>query len=58
LFDILGSFTDELAYPPIDAREAEFGKCAKTPLGRPYQNLRIGCDTFHERVLDPVPESA
>jgi hypothetical protein len=25
-----------------------------TPAGRPYQNLCIGCDRFHEEVLGPV----
>ena len=25
-----------------------------TPDGRPYQNLCIGCDRFHEEVLAPV----
>ena len=26
----------------------------KLPDGRPYQNLCIGCDRFHEQVLGPV----
>jgi hypothetical protein len=28
-----------------------------TPQGKPYQNLCIGCDRFHEQVLEPVIES-
>jgi len=28
-----------------------------TPQGKPYQNLCIGCDRFHEQVLGPVIES-
>jgi hypothetical protein len=29
-----------------------------TPTGRPYQNLCIGCDAFHDAVLGPVLERA
>ena len=30
----------------------------RTPNGAPYQNLCIGCDRFHERVLGPVLDQA
>jgi hypothetical protein len=30
----------------------------RTPNGAPYQNLCIGCDRFHEKVLGPVLEAA
>jgi hypothetical protein len=26
----------------------------ETPSGKPYRNLCIGCDRFHEKVLGPV----
>ena len=29
-----------------------------TPAGKPYQNLCIGCDRFHEAVLGPILEAA
>ena len=29
-----------------------------TPQGRPYRNLCIGCDRFHDKVLGPMIESA
>ena len=29
-----------------------------TPKGKPYANLCIGCDRFHEAVLGPVIEAA
>jgi hypothetical protein len=36
--------------------EEDFNAASRTTLpdGRPYQNLCIGCDRFHERVLGPV----
>jgi hypothetical protein len=36
--------------------EADFNAASRTtlPNGQPYQNLCIGCDRFHERVLGPV----
>ena len=29
-----------------------------TPQGKPYRNLCIGCDSFHEKVLAPIVEAA
>ena len=29
-----------------------------TPAGKPYANLCIGCDRFHEEVLGPILEAA
>ena len=29
-----------------------------TPQGRPYRNLCIGCDRFHDKVLGPMIEAA
>jgi hypothetical protein len=29
-----------------------------TPSGRPYANLCIGCDAFHDEILGPVLERA
>jgi hypothetical protein len=36
--------------------EARFIEASRTTLpdGRPYENLCIGCDRFHEQVLGPV----
>jgi len=37
------------------SRERFLERCAtQTPSGRPYRNLCIGCDRFHEEVLGPV----
>jgi hypothetical protein len=40
--------------------EAKFVQASRTltPAGKPYQNLCIGCDRFHERVLGPLLEEA
>ena len=40
--------------------EAKFIEQSRTvtPTGKPYQNLCIGCDRFHEQVLGPVLEEA
>jgi hypothetical protein len=40
--------------------EARFNEASRTTLpdGTPYQNLCIGCDSFHEQVLGPVLEAA
>ncbi len=40
--------------------EAEFlaRSATTTPAGRPYANLCIGCDRFHEAMLGPVLEAA
>ena len=67
LIDILDSLAGDPVYQAIDAgtpqrmgiglgwTEADF--LAKshtlTPQGRPYANLCVGCDRFHEEVLAP-----
>ncbi|MEO7853381.1 MAG: radical SAM/SPASM domain-containing protein [Rubrivivax sp.] len=40
--------------------EARFNEASRITLpdGTPYQNLCIGCDSFHEQVLGPVLEAA
>jgi hypothetical protein len=40
--------------------EARFNEASRIllPDGTPYQNLCIGCDSFHEQVLGPVLEAA
>jgi len=67
LIGILDSLQDDPVYQAINAgaparmglahgwSEADFhAKCATTdPKGRPYANLCIGCDKFHEEVLAP-----
>jgi len=64
---ILASLRDDPAFRAIDAgrpelmgieagwSEAEFLARSETvtPQGRPYANLCIGCDRFHEEVLGP-----
>jgi hypothetical protein len=46
-----------LAYGWSEATFVEASRTA-TPQGRPYQNLCIGCDRFHEAVLGPVIDEA
>jgi len=72
LIEILDSLADEPAYRAINAgapermglaygwSEADFAARSNTltPAGRPYQNLCIGCDSFHQDVLGPVLEGA
>jgi hypothetical protein len=72
LIDILDSLAGVAAYEAIDAGrpermgiahgwdEATFvaRSLAITPQGRPYRNLCVGCDRFHEQVLGPVLEAA
>jgi MoaA/NifB/PqqE/SkfB family radical SAM enzyme len=67
LIDILESLRDDPVYEAINAGhpermgvscgwdEARFLEKSRTvtPQGRPYQNLCIGCDRFHEEVLAP-----
>ncbi|MBV8456617.1 MAG: hypothetical protein JO122_08380 [Acetobacteraceae bacterium] len=38
----------------------DFLACSRTrmPGGRPYANLCIGCDVFHEEMLGPVIDRA
>lgn len=40
--------------------EADFNAASRTtlPNGQPYQNLCIGCDSFHEQMLGPVLAAA
>lgn len=68
LMDILRSLVGHPAYEAISMGHPErmgihrgwsveqFMEQSKTmtPAGRPYQNLCIGCDCFHEKVLGPV----
>lgn len=72
LIDILESLADESAYQAIDRgepqamglaygwSEEQFIAKSKTLTlaGRPYENLCIGCDRFHEEVLGPVLAAA
>jgi len=72
LIDILDSLVGEPAYEAITMghpermglaygwSEARFIERSATtmPTGRPYRNLCIGCDRFHEDVLGPVLEAA
>lgn len=72
LIGILDSLADEPAYRAINEGAPErmgeaygwspehFAERSKTltPGGKPYQNLCIGCDKFHEEVLAPVLEAA
>jgi hypothetical protein len=72
LIDILDSLAGVPAYEAITMghpermgladgwSEAEFIEKSRTqaPDGKPYQNLCIGCDRFHEQVLGPVLEAA
>jgi len=67
LIDILESLRGDPVYEAINAGhpermgvahgwdEARFieNSRTRTPQGRPYQNLCIGCDRFHEEVLAP-----
>jgi MoaA/NifB/PqqE/SkfB family radical SAM enzyme len=67
LIDILESLRGDPVYEAINAGkparmgatlgwdEARFVEASRTvtPQGRPYQNLCIGCDRFHEEVLAP-----
>lgn len=68
LIDILDSLTGVPAYEAITMghpermgqaygwSEQRFVEASRTALpdGRPYENLCIGCDAFHEAVLGPV----
>ena len=68
LIDILDSLVGVPAYEAITMghpermglahgwSEEDFNAASRTTLpdGRPYQNLCIGCDRFHEQVLGPV----
>jgi hypothetical protein len=72
LLDILDSLTGVPAYEAITMghpermglahgwSEAKFIAASRTttPSGKPYQNLCIGCDRFHEHVLGPVLDEA
>ena len=72
LIDILDSLTGVPAYEAITmghpermglaygVTEDKFVASSRTltPAGKIYQNLCIGCDRFHERVLGPVLEEA
>lgn len=72
LIDILDSLAEEPAYQAINRGEPErmglaYGWSQErfidesktvTPKGQPYQNLCIGCDRFHEKVLGPAIEAA
>jgi MoaA/NifB/PqqE/SkfB family radical SAM enzyme len=67
LIDILDSLRGDPVYEAISAGHPErMGEAdgwdearfleesrTETPQGRPYQNLCIGCDRFHEKVLAP-----
>jgi hypothetical protein len=67
LIDILEALRGDPVYEAINAgaparmglahgwSEATFvaKSCTRTPQGRAYQNLCIGCDRFHEEVLAP-----
>lgn len=68
LIDILDSLADDPAYQAINAgapqrmgltlgwSEERFLAASRTttPQGRPYANLCVGCDRFHEEVLAPL----
>jgi hypothetical protein len=72
LIDILESLVGVPAYEAITMghpermglahgwTEAKFVEASRTrtPSGKPYANLCIGCDRFHEQVLGPVLEEA
>jgi hypothetical protein len=72
LIDILESLRGDPVYEAISAgrpermgdslgwSEAHFieQSCTTTPQGQAYQNLCIGCDRFHEQVLEPRIEAA
>ncbi|KAB2849331.1 MAG: radical SAM/SPASM domain-containing protein [Hyphomicrobiaceae bacterium] len=68
LIDILDSLVGNTVYEAINAGHPErmglahgwsledyYRRCETvTPKGKPYRNLCIGCDRFHEEVLAPV----
>ncbi len=72
LIDILDSLTGVPAYEAISMGHPERMGIAQgwseerflersstaTPAGRPYRNLCIGCDRFHEEMLGPVLAAA
>lgn len=72
LTDILDSLAGDPVYEAINAGQPErmglshgwsietFLEKSRTtdPLGRPYANLCVGCDRFHEEVLAPRIEAA
>lgn len=72
LIDILDSLVGEPAFEAISMGHPErmgisqgwsvetFLERSKTttPTGRPYQNLCIGCDAFHDELLGPVLDRA
>ncbi len=72
LISILESLAEEPAFQAISAGQPQrmgeaYGwseerfiaeSSTVTPQGRPYSNLCIGCDRFHEAVLGPVIEAA
>jgi MoaA/NifB/PqqE/SkfB family radical SAM enzyme len=72
LIDILDSLVGEPAFEAISMGHPERMGIAHgwsletfleksrttTPSGRPYQNLCIGCDAFHDEMLGPVLERA
>lgn len=72
LIDILDSLVGDPVYEAINAGKPErMGLAAGwdvatfleksrnvTPAGKPYQNLCIGCDRFHEELLAPRLEAA
>lgn len=72
LIDILESLVGVPAYEAItmghpermglaygwDEEEFLAQSRTRTPNGTPYQNLCIGCDRFHEKLLGPVLEAA
>ena len=72
LDDIIDSLRDHPVYEAINRGKPEtmghaFGWSTErflaesqidTPQGRSYQNLCIGCDRFHDKVLGPMIESA
>jgi hypothetical protein len=72
LIDILDSLAEVPAYQAISHgqpqrmglaygwSEAKFVEASRTttPGGRPYENLCIGCDRFHEQVLGPILDEA
>ena len=72
LIDILDSLTGVPAYEAITMghpermglahgwSEAKFIAASRTttPSGKPYQNLCIGCDRFHEQILGPLLDEA
>jgi sulfatase maturation enzyme AslB (radical SAM superfamily) len=72
LLDILDSLAGDPVYEAINAGKPErmglahgwsverfhAASATTTPGGRPYRNLCIGCDRFHEEVLAPVIAAA